>query len=73
MQTVIVERDVDAVVLLRWLHLLGAPCFRSVFLFQKSSSPKPRVLSHRFTTPTTLIYSVDWGQGILRNSSEFPG
>ena len=41
MQTVIVEGDVDAVVLLKWLHLLGAPCFRSVFCF-KNHRPRSR-------------------------------
>ena len=33
-QAVVVEGDVDAVGVLKWQHLLGAPCFWLVFLFQ---------------------------------------
>ena len=33
-QAVVVKDDADAVGIVRWQHLLGAPCFRAGFLFQ---------------------------------------
>ena len=60
-QAVVVEGDLNAVGVLKWQHLLGAPCFWLVFLFQNHYPRCAGVPSCRFRTLTRRPPSVDSG------------
>ena len=50
-QAVVIEGDLDAVGMVKWQHLLGAPCFGSVCCFTNRYPRSKGALSYPFITP----------------------
>ena len=60
-QAVVVEGDADAVGVLKWWHLLGAPRSWLVSCVKKPLSPKRGSAFLPLQHDATIIFSVDWG------------
>ena len=72
-QAVVVEGDLDSVGMVKWQHLLGAPCFGSVLCFQNHYPRTTGALSYPFSTPQHSSFSVDRGLVSLSHTSSATG
>ena len=70
-QAAVVEGDLDAVGMVKWVASVGCSLFRVGFVIPKPLSPKHRSTFLPLQHAATLILSVDWGLANVQNGNYY--